>query len=76
MYKHMTVKKARRIAETGMWKNADLVHLARVQIHTRTLFCDWSVFQHAVEVWLQRPVWTHDFAHPADLIREAERKGV
>lgn len=70
----VTKDEAIKLAESGWWKDKTYEEIAEFQIHEPLLCCDFDVFHKAVEVWLGRPVWTHEFADPQALIDEKEGK--
>jgi len=51
-----------RLAELKMWVEAEITTVPFSDMHKR------------FEGLLGRPVWTHEFAHPKDLIHELETK--
>lgn len=58
------------LAETGWWKSRTHREIARKQLFTTELVCDFSVFHEAVEKALGRPVFTHEFSVNLDGIRD------
>ncbi len=70
----LTREEAIAKARTGWWNKATDKEIAKFQLGEECLCCPFDVFYRAVEKWLGRPVWTHEFAHPIQLILEHEGK--
>ena len=74
MRKKMNKKEAIKLYKSKWWKNKSDEEIAEFQIHEPRLCCPMEVFHRAVETWLGRPVWTHEFADPQALIDEKAGK--
>ena len=70
----MTKEEAIAKFDTKWWENSTDEEIVEFQIHERLLCCPFDVFHGAVETWLGRPVWTHEFADSDHLIAEKEGK--
>jgi hypothetical protein len=70
----MTKEDATKMYESGWWKNKTPNEIAEFQIHEEKLCLPFDEFHAAVEKWLGRPVWTHEFADPQALIDEKDGK--
>ena len=70
----MTREEAVVKQSTEWWKTATAEEIMEFQINEERLCCPWAVFQDAVEECLGRPVWTHEFAKPENLIAEKAGK--
>jgi hypothetical protein len=56
--------------KTEWWKTATPDEIAEFQLGEQFLCCPWILFQKAVQLYMGRPVWTHEFADPEALKRE------
>jgi hypothetical protein len=56
------------------WNNWTNEEIALFQLNQQRLCVPFRKFHESVETLLDRPVWTHEFARPADLIAEYEGK--
>lgn len=70
----MTKEEAIKLYETRWWEAKTEEEIAEFQIHEPKLCCPFDVFHGAVETWLGRPVWTHEFADTQALIDEKQGK--
>jgi len=70
----LTKKEAIKKYKSGWWKDKTDEEIAEFQIHESRLCCPFDVFHKAVETWLGRPVWTHEFADSQALIDEKAGK--
>ena len=68
----MDREEAIRLYNTKWWKLKTEEEIAEFQIHQPKLCCPFEVFHKAMETWLGRSVWTHEFANPQTLIDEKE----
>lgn len=59
-------------ANSLWWVGKTDEEIAEWQIHEPRLCCPFEIFHKAVETWLGRPVWTHEFADPKLLMAEKE----
>lgn len=66
----LTKEEAIKLAKSKWWEGKSDEEIAEFQIHEHRLCCPFEVFHKAVETWLGRPVWTHEFADPQALIDE------
>jgi hypothetical protein len=69
---HITREQAIKIGTSGEWKNWSSEFLAYFQLHEDKLCVPFSVYHKALEEQLNRPVYTHEFAQPANLKAELE----
>lgn len=58
----LTKDQAVTIADSMWWKTATPKQIVGFQLFTPKLCCPFSVFHEAVELALDRPVYTHEFA--------------
>lgn len=70
----MNREEAIKLSETKWWEGKSDEEIAEFQIHEPLMCCPFEVFHKAVETWLGRPVWTHEFADPQALIDEKAGK--
>lgn len=70
----MNKQEAIKLYDTKWWESKTKDEIAEFQIHEPKLCCPFDVFHEAVEAWLGRPVWTHEFADTQALIDEKEGK--
>ena len=70
----LTKEEAIRLVETKWWEEKTDEEIAKFQIHEPRLCCPLEVLHKAIETWLGRPVWTHEFTDPQALIDEKEGK--
>ena len=70
----MTEEEAIQLASTKWWKSKTNEEIVEFQIREPRLCCPFEVLHKAVETWLGRPVWTHEFADTQALIDEKEGK--
>lgn len=66
----MTEDEAIRMAESHWWKGKTAKEISEFQLVEDKLCMPWARFHEAVEKWLGRPVWTHEFACPHELLAE------
>ncbi|GAI41338.1 unnamed protein product, partial [marine sediment metagenome] len=64
----MTKEEAIKLAESKWWEGKPDDEVAWFCISTKLLCCPFEVMHKAIEAWLHRPVWTHEFADPEKLI--------
>ena len=70
----LTKEEAIYMSGSKWWEDKTDEQIAEFQIHEPRLCCPFEIFHKAVETWLSRPVWTHEFADPQALIDEKEGK--
>ncbi len=70
----MTKEEAIALYKTEWWKSKTLEEVAEFQINEEKLCCPFDVFHKAVEKWLGRRVWTHEFIDPQALKDEKAGK--
>ena len=70
----MNKEEAIALAETKWWEGKTDEEIAEFQIHEELFCCPFDIFHKAIETWLGRPVFTHEFAAPDALIAEKEGK--
>lgn len=70
----MTKEEAVKLYNSNWWEGKSKDEIAEFQIHEPKLCCPFEVFHEAVEAWLGRPVWTHEFADVQALIDEKQGK--
>ena len=68
--KQMTKDQAIAYAESGEWKKLTDEQLFLLQINQKLLCVPFGEFHRATEAILDRPVYTHEFAHPELLLQE------
>jgi len=68
----LTKEEAIKKSNSYWWLLKTDEEIAEFQIREPRLCCPFEVFHKAVETWLGRPVWTHEFADPELLIAEKE----
>lgn len=68
----LTPEQAVEFYEKGDWKNWTLKEIALFQLHQQFLCVPFGTFHEAIEVLLERSVWTHEMADPKALIDEYE----
>lgn len=68
--KQMDQQEAIEFAESKQWEPLSYLERATLQLNQRLLCMPMDVFHEAVEKSLGRPVWTHEFARPSELIEE------
>ena len=66
----LTREQAVALAASGWWKGRGKAEVALFQLHEERLCMDFGDFQLAVDELLGRPTWTHEYAHPENLIAE------
>jgi len=66
----MNKAKASQLAKSEFWKSMSCRERATFQLHEPLLCMPFDVFHEAVEKALGRPVFTHEFARPQNLISE------
>ena len=70
----MNKREAIKLYKSKWWEDKLDEEIANFQIHEPKLCCPMEIFHRAVETWLERPVWTHEFADPQALIDEKAGK--
>lgn len=70
----MNKEEAIKMSESKWWEGKTNEEIAEFQINEPLLCCPFEVFHEAVEAWLGRPVWTHEFADTQALIDEKTGK--
>lgn len=70
----MTKEEAIAKSNTKWWKTATQQEIAEFQLREPLLCCPFSIFHKAVEVFMGRPVFTHEFANPTALFQEKAGK--
>jgi hypothetical protein len=70
----MTCEEAVLFADRQMWKFMSDRAIFELQINQRLCCMDFGEFHRCTEAMLGRPVWSHEFAHPENLIAEYQRK--
>lgn len=68
----MTEKEAIKLYESKWWETKTDKEIAKFQLYEERLCCPFDIFHKAIETYLGRPVWTHEFADQKALIQEAE----
>jgi len=66
----MDKKQAVDMANSKWWEDKTAKEIAEFQLVENLLCMPFDVFHKAVEEWLGRPVWTHEFASPEELLAE------
>jgi len=66
----MEREEAIKMAESGWWKGKSAQEIAEFQLAEDRLCMPFDEFHKAVEEWLERPVWTHEFADTGELLAE------
>lgn len=66
----MNKEQAIAMAESKWWEGKTAQEIAVFQLNEDLLCMPFNVFHKAVEEWLGRPVWTHEFVSPEELITE------
>jgi len=66
----MKKEEAIRLSKSGWWIGETDREVAEFQLKEPLLCCPFGVFHKAVEGALGRPVWTHEFALPGELLAE------
>lgn len=69
-FKQLNKEQAIQLADSKRWKNWTDKQRFVFQINQNKLCMDFSQFHKSTEKVLGRPVWTHEFAHPENLIKE------
>ena len=70
----ITKEEAIKLFESKWWENKTKEEIAQFQLSEPRLCCPFEVFHEAVEAYLGRPVWTHEFANPQSLLDEKAGK--
>jgi len=70
----MTKEEAVSLYNSGWWKDKTPEETAEFQLNEEKLCCPFEVFHEAVEKYLGRPVWTHEFADFQRLLDEKNGK--
>ena len=63
-------ERAVRLADSKWWVGKTYREIAKFQLFTAELCCDFDVFHEALEKSLGRPIWTHEFANIDAIHRE------
>jgi len=71
---NLTKEQAIELFNSKWWVDKTDEEIADFQIHEERLCCPFDVFHRAIETWLGRPVWTHEFADTQALIDEKAGK--
>jgi hypothetical protein len=71
---NMTKEEAIKMCKSGWWKDKTPDEIVEFQIHEERLCLPFDEFHGAVEKWLGRPIWTHEFADRQALIDEKADK--
>lgn len=66
----MTREEALKLANSKWWEDKSPQEIAEFQLNESLLCMPFDLFHKAVEEWLGRPVWTHEFACPDELMAE------
>ena len=66
----MTEEEAIKLAESKWWEHKTAQEIAGFQLVADKLCMPFNLFHKAVEEWLERTVWTHEFAYPHELLAE------
>jgi len=66
----MTKEEAIKLANGKWWEGKSQDEIAWFCISVDKLCCPFDIMHKAVEEWLGRPVWTHEFAETENLILE------
>ena len=68
----MNQEEAIKLSESEWWKNSTNEEIAEFQLKEERLCLPFEILHKAVETWLGRPVFTHEFADTQALIDEKE----
>ena len=68
------IEQAKVKYKEAWWDSDDPVVVFLGQIQEPILLIDFSAFQKAAEEALGRPVWTHEFAEPKELLDDIIKK--
>ena len=66
----MNKEEAIELAKSKWWEGKSHQEIAEFQLNQNLLCMPFDLFHKAVEEWLHRPVWTHEFACPDELMAE------
>lgn len=66
----MEKEQAVELANSRWWEDKSPQEVAEFQLNENLLCMPFDLFRKAVEEWLGRPVWTHEFASPEELMAE------
>jgi len=72
----MTEEEAINLYNSKWWENKTDEEVALFQLNEPLLCMPFHVFHNAVEKWLGRPVWSHEFARPDLLLAEKSGKRI
>ncbi len=61
---------AQRFAEARRYENLSPLALVLFQLSQARLFVPFNIYQKAMEIVLERPVWSHEFGEPSRLMEE------
>lgn len=67
----ITVEQATELGESKWWEQFTESQAAFFQLHQDKLCMPFDLFHKGIEVLLDRPVWTHEFASVDSLRKEA-----
>ena len=68
--KQLTKKQATEFYESKVWETWTDEQIVRLQLFQRLVCVKWSRFHEAIEIVLDRPVYTHEFAFDSELKKE------
>lgn len=66
----MQKDKAVQLFKSGWWLKTGMAKAAWLQLNQDKLCMSFSKFHESIEFLLARPVWTHEFAYPKNLVDE------
>jgi len=66
----MTYEQAKKLCDSGWWKDKTDRELAEFQLFERRLCMPWERFHQAVSKALGRPVYTHEFGLNVEGLRQ------
>ena len=58
------------MAESKWWEGKTAQEISEFQLVEPLLCMPFAEYHKAVEEWLGRPVWTHEFVYPEELLAE------
>ncbi len=70
---NLSKQKAISLYESKEWEKWSNLEIVAKQLYTEKLFLPFEIFHEAIEIVLNRPVYTHEFAQPESLKKEFEK---